>query len=126
MPRNTLRLRGDWTHGAFEIGATLLAVSSQYARGDENNADPGGKVPGFATVAVDASWQITPDWLLFARIDNLFNRTYQNFGILGANYFRGPGGTFDAGLAGPEPFRSPATPFGAWLGLQYRFHRPSP
>ncbi len=53
-------------------------------------------------------------------IDNLFSRRYQNFGILGSNYFRGPGSTFDAGLAGPEPFRSPAAPFGAWLGIQYR------
>jgi outer membrane receptor protein involved in Fe transport len=101
----------------------VLAVSSQYARGNENNADPGGKVGGFAVVTVDASWQVTREWQLFARIDNLFNRSYQNFGILGANYFRGPGGTFDAGLAGPEPFRSPAAPIGAWIGLQYRLDR---
>jgi iron complex outermembrane recepter protein len=125
MPRNTFRLRGDLEHGPFAVGVTLLAFSSQYARGNENNADPGGKIPGFATVAVDAGWQITPEWLLFARIDNLFNRTYQNFGILGANYFRGPGGTFDAALASPEPFLSPAQPFGAWVGLQYRFDRGS-
>ncbi|HEY4971535.1 MAG TPA: hypothetical protein VII35_16675 [Steroidobacteraceae bacterium] len=47
-------------------------------------------------------------------------RVYQNFAILGANYSRGPGNTFDATLAGPEPFRSPAAPFGAWIGVQYR------
>jgi outer membrane receptor protein involved in Fe transport len=125
MPRNTLRVRGDWAQGPFALGATVLAVSPQYARGNENNADPGGKVPGFATVAIDASWQITPEWLLFARIDNLLNRNYQNFGILGANYFRGPGGTFDVALAGPEPFLSPGLPFGAWVGIQYRFDRRS-
>ncbi len=121
MPRNALRIRADWSEGPYAIGATLLAVSAQYSRGNENNADPAGLVAGFATVAVDASWQIAPQWLLFARIDNLFNRQYQNFGILGANYFRGPGNTFDVGLAGPEAFRSPASAFGAWVGLQFQF-----
>jgi outer membrane receptor protein involved in Fe transport len=123
LPRNAFRLRADWTHGPFAVGATLAAFDSQYARGNENNADPAGKVPGYAVVAMDASWNITPEWQLFARIDNLFNRPYQNFGILGANYFRGPGNTFDAGLAGPEAFRSPGAPFGAWMGIQYRLDR---
>jgi iron complex outermembrane receptor protein len=123
LPRNALRLRVDWARGPVALGASLVAFDGQYARGDENNADPAGKVPGYAIVALDASWNITPEWQLFARIDNLFNRTYQNFGILGANYFRGPGNTFDASLAGPEAFRSPGAPFGAWIGIQYRLDR---
>jgi len=98
-----------------------MAFSSQFSRGNENNGDPEGSVPGYAIVALDASWQFAPGWQLFTRIDNLFNRTYQNFGILGANYFRGPGNTFNTALAGPEAFRSPAAPFGAWVGVQYRF-----
>ena len=53
--------------------------TSQYSRGNENNADPAGKVPGYAIVALDASWNIAPEWQLFARIDNLFNRTYPEF-----------------------------------------------
>jgi len=125
LPRNAFRLRADWAHGPFAAGATLAAFDSQYARGNENNADPAGKVPGYAVVAMDASWNIAPEWQLFARIDNLFNRTYQNFGILGANYFRGPGNTFDAGLAGPEAFRAPGATFGAWIGIQYRLDRDS-
>ena len=123
LPRNTFRLRADWSRGPFAVGATLAAFDSQYARGNENNADPAGKVPGYAVVAVDASWNLTSEWQLFARVDNLFNRTFQNFGILGSNFFRGPGGTFDAGLAGPEAFRAPGAPFGAWIGIQYRLDR---
>ena len=80
-------------------------------------------MPGYALVAVDATWQLAPQWQLFARLDNLFNSTTQNFGILGANYFRGAGGSFDAALAGPEPFRSPLPAFGAWIGIQYRLDR---
>ena len=116
-------MRADWTSGPCAIGATLLATSSQYARGNENNADPAGKVPGYVLVTLDASWQIAPAWQLFARVDNLLNATRQNFGILGANYFRGPENTFSAALAGPEAFRSPGAPFGAWIGVQYRFDR---
>jgi outer membrane receptor protein involved in Fe transport len=123
LPRNALRIRADWTHGSFAMGASVLAADSQYSRGNENNADPSGKVPGYALAALDGAWNIAPQWQLFARIDNLFNKTYQNFGILGANYFRGPGNTFDAGLAGPEAFRSPGATFGAWIGVQYRFDR---
>ena len=40
LPRNAFRLRADWTSGPFAIGATLAAFDSQYARGNENNADP--------------------------------------------------------------------------------------
>ena len=123
LPRSAFRLRTDWERGPLTVGASIVAASWQYARGNENNADPGGRVPGYALVAVDATWQIAPQWHLFARVDNLFNSTTQNFGILGANYFRGPGGTFDAGLAGPEPFRSPLPSFGAWIGIQYRLDR---
>jgi outer membrane receptor protein involved in Fe transport len=123
LPRNALRIRADWTHGPFALGASILAIDSQYSRGNENNADPSGKVPGYALVALDGVWNLSPEWQLFARIDNLFNRTFQNFGILGANYFRGPGNAFDAGLAGPEAFRAPGATFGAWIGVQYRLER---
>ena len=123
LPRNTFRLRADWGRGPFAFGATGLATSSQYARGDENNQDRQGPVPGYTVVALDGTWQVDREWQLFMRVDNLFNRTYQNFGILGSNYFRGPGNTFDAALAGPEQFRSPGAPFGAWIGIRYRLDR---
>ncbi|HYQ98464.1 MAG TPA: TonB-dependent receptor, partial [Casimicrobiaceae bacterium] len=123
MPADTFRLRGDWSQGPFAVGVSLVAASWQYARGNENNADPGGKVPGYALVAMDASWQLARDWQLFARIDNLFDTRAENFGILGSNFFRGPRSTFDASLAGPEPFQSPVPGFGIWVGIQYRLDR---
>ena len=123
LPQSALRVRGDWERGPLAVGVSVVAASWQYARGNENNQDPGGRVPGYALVALDATWQLAPAWQLFARIDNLFNAATQNFGVLGANYFRGPGGTFDANLAGPEPFRSPLPSFGAWVGIVYRLDR---
>ena len=122
IPRQLLKLRGVWAMTpALSIGATMIAASSQYARGNENNLDPAGVVPGYAVVNLDARWQPDPRWELFANVTNLFNTRYQNFGILGSNFFRGPGNTFAPGLARPEPFRAPATPFGAWLGVQFNF-----
>jgi outer membrane receptor protein involved in Fe transport len=123
LPRNTFRLRADWARGPFSAGLTLLAVSSQYARGDENNRDVNGPVPGYTVVSLDGTWRLDRDWQVYARIENLFDRTYQNFGILGANYFRGPGNTFDAALATSEQFRSPGAPFGIWVGVRYRLDR---
>ena len=125
LPRHALRLRADWLRAPFAAAISVLGVSSQYARGDENNADKNGPVPGYATVSAEGSWQVSRDWQVFARIDNLFDRTYQSFGILGSNYFRGRGNTFDASLAGPEQFRSPGAPFGAWIGVRYRWERPA-
>jgi hypothetical protein len=59
LPRNALRVRADWTHGPFALGASILAVDSQYVRGNENNADRSGKVPGNALVALDGALNIT-------------------------------------------------------------------
>jgi outer membrane receptor protein involved in Fe transport len=123
LPADTFRLRADWSQGPFAVGVSVVAAGRQYARGNENNADPGGKVPGYALMALDASWQLARDWQLFARVDNLLNTRSQNFGILGSNFFRGPGNTFDASLAGPEPFQSPMPAFGIWVGIQYRLDR---
>jgi iron complex outermembrane receptor protein len=121
LPQHTFRVRLDWNSGPWRAGASILAASGQYSRGNENNRDPGGSVPGYAVVAIDGAWRVTPDVELFVRVDNLLDVRYQTFGILGSNYFRGPDQSFAPALAGPEPFRSPGSSFGAWLGLRTRF-----
>ena len=122
IPRHLLKLRGAWTiDPALPIGATMVAASRQIARGNENNLDPAGVVPGYVVVNLDARWDVDRRWEVFANVTNLFNTRYQNLGVLGSNYFRGPGNTFAPGLAGPEAFRSPGTAFGVWVGVQYNF-----
>ena len=77
---------------------------------------------------LDAQFGITKDLLLFANISNLFNRQYQNFGLLGANAFTGPGRTFGPAVGTdpvPEQFRGIGAPLGFWIGLRYSFGRPS-
>ena len=105
----------------FDIGATLIAASGQYARGDENIQDKNGPVPGYATVNLDLRYRLSPGWELYANVSNLFDTRYQNFGILGMNFFRGPGNTYAPELAQPEQFRAPGAPLGAWIGIRYTF-----
>jgi len=125
IPANSVKLRIDWNaDGRWSVGATLLYASSQYAHGDENNQDSHGQVPGYALVNLDAQLQLTSALQLFANIGNLFNRQYQNFGLLGANAFTGPDRTFGPaqGIAPvSEQFRGLGAPRGFWIGLRYAF-----
>ena len=69
--------------------------SAIFARGDENNVDVRGKVPGYTVVNLDSRYKATKAIEVFARVNNLFDRQYANFGILGRNAFTGPNQSFD-------------------------------
>jgi outer membrane receptor protein involved in Fe transport len=120
IPRNTLRLRVDgqvlpgWT-----LGGNLILNGSSYARGDENNQDVGGRVGGYAVLNLDTTWEIAKGVELFVRANNVFDRKYANFGILGSNVFANPARTFDPANARSETFVGQGAPFGAWLGVRF-------
>ncbi|HJW03673.1 MAG TPA: TonB-dependent receptor, partial [Azospira sp.] len=118
-PNHNLRLRLDYAPGPWALGASLVVVGAQYAQGDANNQDANGKLPGYAVVNLDGHYRLDREWELLGKINNLFDRRYDGMAILGQNFFRGPGGSFDAGSAAPEQFRSPGAPRGIWLGLRY-------
>jgi len=124
IPMQSMKIRVDWTIRAGTwIALSLLAASSQYAVGDENNADRHGKVPGYFVVHLDAQYALTPRVTLFAAVDNLLDRRYASFGIVGENVFTGPGRTFGpaAGIAPvPEQFRAPGAPRSAFAGVRVR------
>jgi outer membrane receptor protein involved in Fe transport len=122
IPRHSLKLRAqyDWTERA-SLGASVIRNSQVYARGDENNQDVNGPVPGYTVVNLDGRYGIARRFEVFARISNLFDRRYANFGLLGENFFNGPGRTFDATAVTNEQFRGPGAPRGAWIGLRYQW-----
>nr|WP_298726734.1 TonB-dependent receptor [uncultured Steroidobacter sp.] len=124
-PRHVLKVRADWTvTPTLFIGANVLTSAGVYARGDENNQDRNGQLPSYTVVNLDARYLATKRFEVFARINNLFDRRYFNFGVVGENFFTGPDRTFGPaqGLEpAPEQFRGPGAPFGAWLGVRYSF-----
>jgi len=120
IPARTFKLRAGYSLSErASIDASVVAASASYARGDENNRDAAGHVPGYAVLNLDARWAPARDVELFARIDNVLDVHYATFGILGRNFFTGPGRTFAPDDAVPEQFRGMGAPFGAWAGVRY-------
>ena len=81
-------------------------------------------MPAYTVANLDTQFQLAKNLQLFANLTNLFDRRYQNFGLLGANAFTGPDRTFGPAL-GIEPvseqFRGLGAPRGFWIGLRYAF-----
>ena len=125
LPQHNVKLRVDLAATeAFGVGTNVDYTSSTYARGDENNRDVHGRIPGFVLVHLDARYTIGRDIEVFARINNLFDRRYANFGVVGQNFFTGPNRTFGPSSGNDpvtEQFRAPGTPRGAWFGVRYRW-----
>ncbi|MDN3920779.1 TonB-dependent receptor [Roseateles violae] len=120
IPRHALKLRAELNAGTgWHVGANLQAASSIHARGDENNLDRNGEVPGYAVLHLDARYALSRRWQLFVRVDNTFDRRYSNFAILGENVFTGPEQSYDGEHPRAEQFRGYGAPRGAWIGLQY-------
>ncbi|MEO8537539.1 MAG: TonB-dependent receptor [Betaproteobacteria bacterium] len=124
-PFQSAKVRVDWDAApGLAIGASLVAVSSQYARGDENNADRAGPVPGYLVLNLDSEYRLTRRVTLFAQIDNAFDRRYSNFGLLGQNVFTGPDRTFGppaGAVPVMEQFRALAGPRSLFAGVRVTF-----
>ena len=126
LPESTLKIRADYDFSdKFSLGANVIYASSIFARGDENNADERGKVPGYTVVNLDARYRVTKNFEVFGRINNLFDKNYETFGILAENAFANPTKTFDIANAEDEQFRGPGAPRGVWIGLRYNFDAPN-
>ena len=113
IPALTLKLRAGYAFTPqTRIRASVQAQGSQYARGDENNQDVNGKVPGFATVKVDLDHRFDKKFEVFGGVTNLFNARYATYGTLGAN-------NLTTGNA--EQFRGIAAPRSFYAGLRALF-----
>lgn len=122
IPQHSLKLRLQYDYGdQAALGANVIYSSSVFARGDENNQDVSGRVPGYAVVNLDGRYNVAKGVELFARVVNLFDKRYSNFGVLGQNFFTGPGRTFDGTNPINEQFRGPGVPRGIWVGLRYQW-----
>jgi hypothetical protein len=69
---------------------------------------------------LDATIALNKAWEAFVLGNNLFDRHYANFGVLGSNDFAGPGNTYNGNGASSQ-FVGVGQPLGVWAGLRYRF-----
>jgi iron complex outermembrane receptor protein len=108
---------------AWSVGGTWTYVGPSFYRGDEDNQNP--ELPGYAVASLRTSYQISKNVAVFANIQNLFDRHYSTFGILGDPTGVGaPGVPADGELGDPDVdprFLSPAMPRAYFGGVKVSF-----
>jgi outer membrane receptor protein involved in Fe transport len=107
----TWRVTGDWT-----VAAVAIAQSGAYLFGDQANLTP--RLPGFITLNLSSSYQITPRIQFFASVENVTDAKYYTYGTFSptsAVYLaQAPNAT------NPRAY-SPAAPIGAFGGVRVKF-----
>ena len=122
IPKHNIKARAEYAFTPqFSAGGNVIFASDQYARGDENNQDDNGKLPSYTVVNADARYLITDRLSVFGRVTNVFDSDYETYGILGENFFNGPGFTYDNNAAAAEQFRTPGAPRAFFVGVRYSF-----
>ena len=82
IPKHNLKLGTDYDFTTkFSMGVDAIVNSEQYYRGDESNDL--GQISGYTVVNLHTDYQVTPNIKFFAKVDNLFDKDYSNFGLLG-------------------------------------------
>ena len=125
---------------AFDV--TEVAVSSSYARGNENNAYKAdgkyyqgpGVSPGYSVTNFRAHYDLSRHFQLAVQIDNLFNKEYYTAAQLARTAFNAQGAVstrpFPQYTTGPDAgnypgqavtFFAPGAPRRAWAELRVKF-----
>lgn len=92
-PRHKASLDAAWqATDALLLDASLLYVGPRSDVGRESFLPE--KLPGYMTVNLAATWDVTPDFALYGRVENLFDGHYQD----------------------PDGFQRPS--IGAWAGVK--------
>ncbi len=97
IPQNTLKVGGEYEFFKnFFFGGDMQYVSSQYARGDDQNIY--AQIPGYTLVNLNSRYVLTKHMELFAMGRNIFDNHYVSMGQMGNNFltnqatqFQGPG-----------------------------------
>jgi outer membrane receptor protein involved in Fe transport len=138
IPRHIVKAFADLqATKKFSVDLGLVAISSSFARGNENNLHQpdsqfylgSGKSPGYAVVNLGARYELTSRLHFFAQINNLFNREYFSAAQLGPTGFTDAGNFIArpfAAVDGEFPvqhttFYAPGAPRGIWGGVLIKF-----
>jgi iron complex outermembrane receptor protein len=79
IPSHRLKFGFDyWVTPQWRIGGDIIAVSSQFFRGDEGNDDR--PLPGYAVVNLRTGYKVSDNVEVYGLVKNLFNKDYATFG----------------------------------------------
>ena len=114
VPQHNLKADITFTvTDALSFGTNIHINSSQVFRGDEGNLID--QIPGYSIVNLRARYTLWKHFSIFAKVNNLFNETYETFGLFGeADEVLGD--DFE-----DSRFLSPGAPRAAWIGLEAMF-----
>jgi outer membrane receptor protein involved in Fe transport len=138
IPQHTFKVFADMQFTRkISADLDLIAVSTSFARGNENNQSRAegvyylgpGTSSGYGVVNLGVRYQLHKQFQVFAQINNLLDHHYYTAAQLGPTGFTDQG-TF---IARPLPdingsfpivhatFYAPGAPFGAWGGIRFKF-----
>ena len=82
IPKHQLKVAADWeVIKGLTLGANMIFNSGQYFRGDEANLN--APLREYAVFNLHGEYRFNPHVALFTRIDNLFDKRYNTFGLYG-------------------------------------------
>lgn len=136
LPRHTLKVGADWRISPmFTLGGDMVATSNRVTQGNEDGLleDPEVgedaeradlRTGGFAVFNLRASYRPEKRLELFARVNNVFDKRYETYGVLAGDAF--PNGNLvqphiEAEDVGDAKFVAPGAPRAVVVGLRYRF-----
>jgi iron complex outermembrane receptor protein len=124
IPKSRVKLGADiMVLARWSVGGTVSYIGPSFYRGDEANLNP--ELPGYTIVSMRTSYQFGKHVQVFANIQNLFDRRYSTYGILGDPTGVGAPGVPAGGEFGDpdvDPrFQSPAMPRAYFGGVKISF-----
>jgi iron complex outermembrane recepter protein len=111
IPQNTLKVGGEYEvlQGVF-LGSDMQYVSSQYARGDDQNIY--AQIPDYTVLNINARYAVTKNIELFAMGKNVLDHHYVSFGQMGNNFFTGNN----------TQFQGPGAPATGYAGVRVHWN----
>lgn len=124
VPKQKVRTFARWqANNDLSLTADLLYVSKQVLDSDYENSF--GKLDDYTVASLAANYELN-NWSIIAKINNLFDRKFSEYGTLGnsgAETTPTAHGQCQAGSWGTEecPAFTPAPERNFWIGIKYKF-----
>ncbi len=112
VPRHLGNAGVSYSVARWQFGVDVLARDGVHLRGDESNQLD--RTGAYWVANLRAEFELNESIGFFARIENLFDRDYETFGLLGE-----PDEVFED-FEDPR-FMGSGPPFGFWIGARLRF-----